>query len=231
MLKSKRVLIVEDEKNLGLTLSEYFQSIPTQCLLARNSEEAKTYFEELKPEVVLMDIGLPDASGMDLASQWRRKRKDFVLFFLSAFNAPELKVQGLEIGAQDYITKPFALKELTLRLERVLHFEELKDHWPEEYLFGRLKFWPKRYEVEDAHKRITSLSQKECAILEILLRKQGEAVPREQIIEEIWGQEKFPTNRTVDNYIVRLRKWSETDANAVEIQSIRGVGYKLLVKG
>lgn len=226
------ILIVEDETNLGTTLSEYLQGLGHEARWARDGQSARSKFQEGKPNLVLMDIGLPDISGLDLAREFRKARKDFVLLFLSAQNDPETKVEGLEIGADDYITKPFALKELTLRLNRILKTQSEMEKLPDEINHGALKIWFKRYEVQDGQGSIVTLSQKECAILELLYQKKNQAVDRDEIIEKIWGEDKFPSNRTVDNYIVKLRKWCETDDNnSIEIQSIRSIGYKLIVKG
>ena len=225
------ILIVEDEENLGITLSEYLKGLGHGCFWAKNAKTARELFSLQRPGVILMDIGLPDGNGLDLAREFRKIRKDFVLLFLSALNDPETKVEGLEIGADDYITKPFALKELILRLNRILSSQSEISKLPEEINHGPLKIWFKRYEVQDAQGGVLSLSQKECAILELLYTKKNEAVDREEIIEKIWGEDKFPSNRTVDNYIVKLRKWCETDpAKNLEIQSIRSIGYKLIVQ-
>lgn len=225
------ILIVEDEENLGITLSEYLKGLGHECAWAKDARSARELFRIHKPTVILMDIGLPDGNGLDLAREFRKTRKDFVLLFLSALNDPETKVEGLEIGADDYITKPFALKELTLRLKRILSSQSEIDKLPEEINHGPLKIWFKRYEVQDADGVVIGLSQKECAILELLYTKKNEAVDREEIIEKIWGEDKFPSNRTVDNYIVKLRKWCESDkAKSIEIQSIRSIGYKLIIQ-
>lgn len=222
------ILIVEDEENLGITLSEYLKGLGHECSWAKDVRTARELFKSEKPSVILMDIGLPDGNGLDLAREFRKYRRDFVLLFLSALNDPETKVEGLEIGADDYITKPFALKELTLRLKRILSSQSEIDKLPEEISHGPLKIWFKRYEVQDADGNVIGLSQKECAILELLYTKKNEAVDREEIIEKIWGEDKFPSNRTVDNYIVKLRKWCESDPKKnIEIQSIRSIGYKL----
>lgn len=224
------ILIVEDEENLGITLSEYLKGLGHGCAWAKNAKEARELFKSEPPGVILMDIGLPDGNGLDLAREFRKLRKDFVLLFLSALNDPETKVEGLEIGADDYITKPFALKELILRLNRILSSQSEINKLPEEISHGGLKIWFKRYEVQDAQGNVITLSQKECAILELLYTKKNNAVDREEIIEKIWGEDKFPSNRTVDNYIVKLRKWCESDPKkALEIQSIRSIGYKLIV--
>ena len=224
------ILIVEDEENLGITLSEYLKGLGHGCFWAKDAKTAREIFNLQRPSVILMDIGLPDGNGLDLAREFRKFRKDFVLLFLSALNDPETKVEGLEIGADDYITKPFALKELILRLNRILNSQSEINKLPEEISHGRLKIWFKRYEVQDASGSVLTLSQKECAILELLYKKKNEAVDREEIIEKIWGEDKFPSNRTVDNYIVKLRKWCETDPTKnLEIQSIRSIGYKLII--
>ena len=224
------ILIVEDEENLGSTLEDYLKSLGHQCVWAKTGAEASAMFHDKNPNLILMDIGLPDTNGIKLAKEFRNIRKDFVLLFLSALNDPETKVEALEIGAEDYITKPFALKELILRLERILKTQTSMETLPEEIVHGKLKIWFRRYEVMDADGALVSLSQKECAILELLYKKHNEAITREEIIEKIWGEDKFPSNRTVDNYIVKLRKWCESDSSHVlEIQSIRSIGYKLII--
>jgi two-component system alkaline phosphatase synthesis response regulator PhoP len=225
------ILVVEDEPNLGSTLQEYLEAKRFNCKLATTAEKAREIFftENFAAHVVLMDIGLPDGDGLELAKVMRESRKDFVLLFLSALNDPETKLQGLELGAQDYITKPFDLRELMLRLERILQTTEKFKQIQDEVVLGPLKIWFKRYEVADMNGNILSLSQKECAILEMLYEKMPEAISRDEIIDTVWGEGAFPSNRTVDNYIVKLRKWTET-SDSVKITSIRGIGYRLEVK-
>ncbi|RLA64476.1 MAG: hypothetical protein DRQ88_03485 [Epsilonproteobacteria bacterium] len=229
-MNTRPVLIVEDEKNLGDTLFEYLKSIGHDCYKAENCQQAREIFFSKNPSIVLMDIGLPDGDGISLAQEFRNKRKDFVLLFLSAQNDPEMRVKGLEIGAEDYITKPFALKEITLRLERILKTQNHFAVLPEVMTHGKLKIWFKRYEVEDANGNILSLTRKECEILELLYQNKNQAVNRNIILQNIWGEERFPSNRTVDNYIVKLRKWCDTDdTHILQIKSIRGIGYRLVL--
>ena len=225
---NKPILIVEDEPNLGTTLHEYLESLGFTCALATTAKAAKELFNKLKPAVVLMDIGLPDGNGLELGVEFRAIRKDFVLLFLSALNDPEVRVKGLEIGAADYITKPFALKELTLRLERILeNFVESDDI----IKHGKLEIHFSSYELIDAVGSLIPLAQKESAILKMLYQKRGFVVTREEILDQIWGGDRYPSERTVDNYIVKLRKWCESDHNhPITIQSVRGVGYKLTVR-
>ena len=232
--KNIQLLIVEDEPNLADTLSEYLESKDFSVCLARNAQQARSAFDAkgFHPQVVLMDIGLPDGDGLELARESRFKRKDFVLLFLSAQNDPETKYEGLQMGAEDYITKPFDLRELTLRLDRILSNRADLDTLSEEISLGDLKIWFKRFELLDGDKNIVSLGQKEQAILKLLYQNANQVVSRDTIIDEIWGENSFPSNRTVDNYIVKLRKWLESSKeDAAKISSVRGIGYKFEIKG
>lgn len=224
------LLIVEDEVNLGETLKEYFTGKGYRAQWAPDAATADRLRIEMGAglDIALLDVNLPDGNGLDLARRWRRERRDLVVVFLSAQNDPALRVEGLEIGAEDYVTKPFELKELTLRLERILRYRQKSVTEPEEMVFGKLAFWPRRFEVRAADGKVMPLSQKEAAILQQLLARRGEVVGRDELIEDIWGTESFPTNRTVDNTIVKLRKWCESDPSSpLRIVSVRGVGYRL----
>jgi two-component system alkaline phosphatase synthesis response regulator PhoP len=226
------LLLVEDEPNLGQTLRDYLRSKRFNVEWAASCAEARIKFQEIAPSIAILDIGLPDGDGISLAREFRASRKECVLLFCTALNDPTLRVEGLELGAEDYITKPFELKELTLRLDRILIARQITLKQPDEFKFGSLIFWPKRFEIQDGDGTISSLGQKECAILELLLERKNEVVARDEMIEKIWGENSFPTNRTVDNYIVKLRRWADSDmSKTLQITSVRGIGYKLELKG
>jgi two-component system alkaline phosphatase synthesis response regulator PhoP len=229
---SLNILIVEDEPNLGDTLYDYLDSKGFNCKLETTIGSAKERFlsNDFKAHVLLLDINLPDGNGLDLAKELREIRQDFVLLFLSAMNDPETKFEGLNLGAEDYITKPFDLRELNLRLNRIIENKLRFEKQLDEIQLQNLKIWFTRFEVEDANKNIIKLSQKECAILELLYENKNIVISRDEIIEKVWGKNSFPSNRTVDNYIVKLRKWIETNnSNTIEISSIRGIGYKFKI--
>lgn len=234
MLESTQsILIVEDENSLGETLQEYLRSKNYQCDWAKNQKEAQELFSNKKDQitVVIMDIGLPDGNGLSLAKEFRDQKPQMVLLFLSALNDPTTRLQGLEIGALDYITKPFELKELTLRLERILGTQKNLNNTPQVITHGPLKIFFSQYRITDAHGTDIELSQKECSILKLLYENQSQVLSRDKIIDEIWGKNSFPSNRTVDNYIVKLRKWTESDSKKhIEINTVRGIGYKLNIK-
>ena len=222
------ILIVEDEKNIGITLSEYLRSIGYDCFLATKGLEARKIFHEKAPNVIFMDIGLPDTCGLQLAREFKKERKNFVLLFLSAQNDPDIKVEGLEIGAEDYITKPFALKEITIRLQRVLKMQESMINENSQVQIGKMTIHFDRFEIESGNGDTLPLSQKENGILKLLYKNKNRAVTREKMIEHIWGANNFPSNRTVDNYIVKIRKLFDKESEPIaQIVSIRGIGYKL----
>lgn len=233
MHASFNILIVEDELNLGTTLSEYLNDKSHHVKWAKSCKEAKSHFttSHYHPDVVLMDIGLPDGDGVELAKELRHMRKDFVLIFLSAQNDPDIKYQSLEMGAEDYMTKPFDLRELMLRLNKAIKINDSLKFYQDEIQLSNLKIKFKSYEAIDAQGKVISLGQKECAILELLYSRKNEVVSRDTMIDLIWGENAYPTNRTVDNYIVKLRKWIETDKTGhISIKSVRGIGYQLAIK-
>lgn len=223
---SKKILVVEDEPNLGVTLAEYLKDLSYDVELSQTCKEAKSFLPTFSPHLVLLDINLPDGSGLELAKKILASPNPPAVIFLSAMNAPEIRLEGFELGAYDYINKPFSLKELTHRLNKVFSLPSTKAQQKQQY--GLLEIDLEAFTLTDGYGEQVHLSHKECAILKLLLKNMNQALSRESIIEEVWGEDQFPSNRTVDNYIVKLRKWCETDPNGpLKIKSIRGVGYKL----
>jgi two-component system alkaline phosphatase synthesis response regulator PhoP len=240
MTTKNPMLIIEDDANLGETLQMYFEGKDIPVHLATSATQAKEIFKKLNlhhdpqiPLTLLMDVGLPDGDGISLAKEFYAEKKGpIIILFFSALNDPDVRVEALEIGAHDFINKPFALKELTLRLERIQKsyqqngFEQSHDvvH------LGPLKIEFSKFQMTDAHGEVMTLTQKEWAILKLLWEKKNHVVARDVILDAVWGQDVFPSNRTVDNYMVKLRKWCESDpSKKTQIQSIRGVGYKLQI--
>ncbi len=225
---SLNILIVEDEINLGDTLKDYLCSKGYNVFHSSTASCAKEQFSSKSFNLVLMDINLPDGNGIDLAKEFRDSNKNFVLLFLSAQNDPETKYRGLELGAEDYITKPFDLRELNLRLSRIFSTQEVLKKMESEITIGDIKILFSQFLIIRPDGSKINLSQKECSILQILYTNKETVISRDQIIEQVWGKDSFPSNRTVDNYIVKLRKSLETNHNeSCQINSIRGVGYSL----
>lgn len=230
-MSNPSVLIVEDETNLGETLQDFLNANDFNVTHASNCLIAREIFQSSQPQIVLMDIGLPDGDGIELAREFRERNKELIILFLSALNDPETKFKGLEMGADDYITKPFDVRELLLRLNRIMQNKLKREEYTDEIEIGELKVWFKRFEAQDANGNISALSQKECLILEMLYSRKNEVISRDEIIDKVWGENSFPSNRTVDNYIVSLRKLLESSKlNQARIVTIRGIGYKLEMK-
>ena len=183
-----------------------------------------------------MDIGLPDGNGLDLAREFRKLRKDFVLLFLSALNDPETKVEGLEIGADDYITKPFNSEELLLRIHAILkRSRSVADTKSEavEFSIGRFHFdYPTRmlaYDKGSSHEVKEKLSPKEAQLLRMFAVSMNEVLPRSEALTKIWGEDNYFTARSMDVFVTKLRKYLRYDEN-IEIVNIHGNGFQLLVR-
>ncbi|MDB9786771.1 response regulator transcription factor [Bacteriovoracaceae bacterium] len=224
------ILLVEDEMALGETLSDYLQERGFKCTWAQSYNSAIEKVRNIDTEqfIAILDIGLPDGDGLQLAKVIKQSCYASTIIFLSAQNDPCTRVTGLEIGAIDFINKPFQLKELELRLQGILTRKSIpRDHIE---IHKNLTIWFEKFEIEYASNKKNALSNKECEILQLLYQNKDHAVSREEIIRTIWGEDAYPSNRTVDNYIVQLRKLLDEDPiSAVSIQSIRGVGYKLII--
>ena len=223
-----KILILEDESSLASTVSDYLSARGLQCVVCSRCQEALEIIKKIEFKVAILDVDLPDGTGLDVGKSIRLLSPKTIILFASAINEPATKLEGLELGAQDFITKPFHLKELQLRLEKYLSLSNRLDGNNDIITIGNLvinfsSFWSK-----DANGNKIQWSHKECSILKILYDARGRVVPRDEIIDLVWGEDAFPSHRTIDNYIVALRKWAETDPlKSLAISNIRGVGYKL----
>ena len=230
--KNPHVLLVEDEKNVGSTLAERLGRENFQVTWMRTAQESKREILHQKFDLVLMDVGLPDGSGFDVALYLKKQSPSTALIFLTAFGTAEDRIRGLELGAEDYVVKPFHLKELILRIRNGLKRAQLlsrsfQDLSPEIQI-GKARIHFKRFEacVGD---QIYPLTHKESALLRVLVEKRGSVVSRDEILDLAWSEDEYPTPRTVDNFIMRLRKLVEVHPERPEvIKSVRKIGYLLV---
>ena len=226
-----QLLVVEDERNVGETLSERLQAAGYRVTLAESAARARLAWRSEAPKLALLDVGLPDGNGFALARELRAAAPQTAIIFLTAHGNPEERVRGLEIGADDYVTKPFHFRELLLRIQNCLKRAQDLADLPGEVRgmlrIGRAQVDFERYSAEVAGEH-HALTHKECAVLRLLASRVGKAVSRDEILDRAWSADEFPTSRTVDNFIVRLRRLVEVDAAEPRvIRSIRGVGYLL----
>jgi len=226
-----RILVVEDETNVGRTLTERLTAEGFRVTWARTAAEAQAADLQEPAALALLDVGLPDESGFDLAAALRRRHPQTAIVFVTAFGTPEDRVRGLELGAEDYVVKPFHFKELLLRIQNALRratlLSQSDSRFDRPLRVGRARIDLKRMEVQ-IDGRTVNLTHKECAVLTLLLEKQGAVLARDEILDRAWSPDEFPTPRTVDNFIVRLRRLIEPGPGEPQvIRSVRGVGYQL----
>jgi two-component system alkaline phosphatase synthesis response regulator PhoP len=229
---SARILVVEDDQNVGATLSERLSSAGFEVARAETAARARSVFAERAVDLMLLDVGLPDGNGFALARELRAARPQIALIFLTARGDPEDRIRGLELGADDYLTKPFHFRELLLRIQNCLKRAAELAHVPGA-IKGHVRIGRAQVDFEQFSAEVDGvrhpLTHKECAVLQLLATRVGKAVSRDEILDRAWSQDEFPTSRTVDNFIVRLRKLIESDASDPQvIRSIRGVGYLLV---
>jgi two-component system, OmpR family, alkaline phosphatase synthesis response regulator PhoP len=222
------ILFLEDDVPLGELVVQGLKQEGHQVTWVRSIAAAGKAVKERDFELYLVDLQLPDGFGLEWMQQLVQARPLALVLILSALADPETRLQALERGAYDFLGKPFALKELCIKIQRLWqsHQHLLSQH--QEWSYGNLKIFFDRYEVQDALGKIHHLNHKECAILKLLHDQRNQVVARDYMIDQVWGEDAYPSPRTVDNYIVTLRKWCDSDpAKILQIQSVRGIGYIL----
>jgi len=226
-----RLLMVEDERNVAETLGERLRSAGYEVVRVESVLAARRAIGEDGFQLALLDVGLPDGNGFELARLLRERAPATAIIFLTAHDSPQDRVRGLELGADDYVGKPFHFRELLLRIQNCLKRAQDLAQVPGE-MRGQVRIGRARVDFErfsavvDGENR--TLTHKECSVLRLLAERVGKAVSRDEILDRAWSADEFPTSRTVDNFIVRLRKLVEADpADPRVIRSIRGVGYLL----
>ena len=220
-----RILIVDDEPEIVRGLEDNLRFEGYQTAAATNGETALALALSDAPDLILLDIMMPRMSGWDVCRALRNKGIEVPVIMLTARGEEIDRVRGLELGADDYITKPFSLRELLARVRAVLRRPGPRDRF-EEYRFGDVRIRPRVRQVFKAGQGIR-LTRKEFDLLVFLVAHRGEVITRERLLDEVWGYEQFPTTRTVDTHILRLRKKFEADADRpVWILTLHGHGYK-----
>lgn len=224
-----RILLVEDEENLRSTiaLNLELEGYEVQCAL--NGKEALQMFKANRFDIVVLDIMLPEINGLDVCREIRKENRNVFILFLSARSMGSERIEGLKAGADDYLSKPFNLEELLLRIEILLKRKPastVPNQLNTININGRsINFDTYQFSYGDGISE--SLSKKETLLLKLLIEKKNQVVSRDEILEQVWGYETFPTGRTIDNFILAFRKYFETDPSKPRhFISVRGVGYK-----
>lgn len=226
----KRILLVEDEKHLAETIKLNLEIDDYHPVVVHDGLSAINKFKEQKFDLVILDIMIPNIDGIAVCENIRLHDSHIPILFLSAKSSVEDRILGLKKGGDDYITKPFNLEELMLRIKRLIdrNDETESRHLTNEYEFGNNYINFISYEAKGVKGKF-SLTKKEALLLKLLIENKNEVVSREKILQTVWGYSVYPSTRTIDNFILAFRKYFEPDPkNPTYFKSLRGVGYKFV---
>lgn len=222
-----KILIIEDEKTLLDTLTLNLQLEGFAVFFLNSGKDAITNINKIKPDLILLDIMLPDKNGVDIYKELVNINSKIPTIFLTAKNDIKDKIEGLKLGANDYITKPFDLEELLLRIHNVLKHTYQKIELESIFKFNNCEINFANFSVLKIDGKTESISKREIAFLKLLIEKENTVISRDLILEKLWNKDENPSSRTIDNYILNFRKMFELNPkNPVHFHSIRGVGYK-----
>lgn len=228
--KNTSILLVEDEENLHEALKLNLELEGYSVTSAYDGAAALKAVDSEYFDLIILDVMLPEMDGITVAETVRISNNDVPILILSAKNTNADRVLGLKKGADDYLTKPFNLEELLLRVHKLIDKnKKLQDRSTlgNSYSFGDNVIDFKAQEATSKSGQKIQLSKKETMLLKLLIENKNEVVPREKILQAVWGYNVYPTTRTIDNFILNFRKYFEEDSrNPKYFHSVRGVGYK-----
>lgn len=225
LLKGKKILLIEDDLHMRMGLQDNLEFEGYQVLCAESGEAGIALFTTEHPDLVILDVMLPNMDGIDVCRELRRQKRHSPIIMLSVRGSEVDKVLGLETGADDYMTKPFSVKELLARIKAVFRRFEPTETEPV-YRIGTAEIDFLHHEVKK-NGNFIEFTAKEFELLHYFVQNSGIPISREILLEEVWGMEHSITTRTVDNHILRLRKKLEDNPNTPRyFITIYGVGYK-----
>lgn len=223
---SARILVIEDDPALLRGLADNLRCESYEVLTAADGEQGLASVRETRPDLVILDLMLPRLSGYEICRKLREEKISTPILMLTARGEEADRVLGLELGADDYVTKPFSIRELLARVRALLRRTHPALPLPELLEFGKVRIDFRRFEAS-ANGEPIRMTPKEFGLLRLLASRQGEVVRRDELLDEVWGYERFPTTRTVDNHVATLRAKLEPDpANPRHLLTVHGVGYR-----
>jgi len=223
-----RILIIEDEKDMAAGLRDNLELEGHDVIIAEDGVNGLRLAIEKQPHLIILDIMLPGQSGFDVCKELRARDLDTPIIMLTARGEEIDKVLGLELGADDYVTKPFSLRELLARVKAVLRRYQSEEPAEKFRQFGTVFIDFERYIARDERGEI-EMTHKEFELLKYFFAHKEQTVSRDDLITKVWGYDAYPTSRTVDNFILKLRKKIEPNpARPVHILTVHGIGYKFI---
>lgn len=225
---SIKVLYVEDEPFLARIVKESLESRDFAVHLVNDGKAAVNVFEEVKPDICVLDVMLPHRDGFSLAGDIRQRNPNIPIIFLTAKNQTEDVIKGFESGGNDYLRKPFSMEELIVRINNLMALSRKTSSVVADHIrLGQFVFHPSRYELQRGD-QVRKLSHREATLLQLLAAHQNKIVNRKEILLQLWGDDSFFNSRNLDVYITKLRDYLKEDAT-LEIMTIKGVGYHFRV--
>ena len=224
----KKILVIEDDVSILRGLKDNLEYEGYLVLTETNGKSGLNAALKSNADLILLDIMLPEINGFEICRKVKKEKPELPIIMITARGSEMDKVSGLDTGADDYVTKPFSIPELMARVRAVLRRFNHENGSLTKYSFGEIELDFIKYEAFRNNQQI-QLSSKEFDILKYLIEHEGEAVHRHNLLNEVWGYKAIPTTRTVDNFILDLRKRLEKDPSSPKhIISVRGVGYKFV---
>lgn len=224
-----KILIVEDELALQETLKLNLELEKYQVEACSSGGDAISHVKKFSPDLILLDVMLPVLNGMEIYKQLKDQKNTIPVIFLTAKSNVQDKIEGLKLGADDYITKPFDLEELLLRINNVLKRNKPLASSNDIFSFNGCEINFATFEIKGITGKTETLSKREMALLKLLTDDVNNVVSRDVILDKLWSKDENPSSRTIDNYILNFRKLFEKNPKEpVHFHSIRGVGYKFV---
>ncbi len=228
-LESKaHILLIEDDVNLGFVIKDNLEMEGFSVTLCEDGEKGWHTFNQLSVDICVLDVMLPKKDGFTLAQDIRQRNEQIPIIFLTAKSMKEDKITGFRTGADDYLTKPFSIEELTLRIGALLRRSKPTTDPTHTYRIGKYTFNYANLTLQH-DSQVQALTQKEADVLRLLCRHLGKALKREEILLQVWGSDDYFLGRSLDVFISRLRKHLNHDSS-IEIANLHGVGFRLQQK-
>jgi two-component system alkaline phosphatase synthesis response regulator PhoP len=225
--RAAKILVVDDEAHLADGIRENLAAEGYQTVVAYDGAAGFDAATAERFDLVIVDVMMPKMDGLEVCASLRREGIQTPVLFLTVKGAPEDRVRGFEAGGDDYLTKPFHLKELLLRVAAILRRSRWYDEAQDALEFNGNRIDFKTYKARGWDGTEHILTHKEAMIVQALAEREAEIVTREDILDRVWGYEVFPSTRTIDNFIVRVRKRFERDPERpAHFHTVRGVGYR-----
>lgn len=226
-MNPKSILIVEDEPSISSGINDYLTASGYQVYIASNGHEALDIINKNHIDLIVLDLMLPDISGYEICEKIRNMNILTPIIMLTARSQENDKIKGLEIGADDYLTKPFSIRELTARIQAQIRRMETLPPPMEEVTINKIHVNFTKMEVIKDNKNL-DLTPMEYKMLKYFLSNPDRTIPREELIERVWEYESMITTRTIDNHILKIRKIFEINPKKPQLfETVHGVGYKL----